>query len=118
MSVGRHWYKIGTRQPDRGGAATALPIRALGSRSFPQSRLGLSVIAADRQQVTPETRALLSLVELDRPRRSWGLARRHAGLGFLWATIYSGLGLLSTLCICGRLWTDILRDAPGRLRAA
>jgi hypothetical protein len=128
-----------------------LPILAL------VPRLGLSVIAADRQPVTPETRALLLWWSSAALAVLVGLAeiyvgatvvsRRHTGLAFVWATITillnalivplslsglqaepfweilgspalrvawsSGLGLLSTLCVCGCLWSDILRDGSG-----
>lgn len=120
-------------------------------------RLGLSVLAADRQQVTPETRALLLWWSSAALAVLVGLAeiyvgatvvsRRHTGLAFVWATITvllnalivplslsglqaepfweilgspalriawsSGLGLLSTLCVCGCLLADILRDSSG-----
>jgi hypothetical protein len=128
-----------------------LPILAL------VPRLGLSVIAADRQSVTPEARALLLWWSSAALAVLVGLAeiyigatvvsRRHTGLAFVWATITillnalivplslsglqaepfweilgspalrvawsSGLGLLSTLCVCGCLWSDILRDNSG-----
>jgi len=128
-----------------------LPILAL------VPRLGLSVLAADRQQVAPETRGLLLWWSSAALAVLVGLAeiyigatvvsRRHTGLAFLWATITvllnslivplslsglqaepfweilgsptlriawsAGLGLLSTLCVCGCLWADILRDGSG-----
>jgi hypothetical protein len=120
-------------------------------------RLGLSVIAADRQQVAVETKALLLWWSSAALAVLVGLAeiyigatvvsRRHKGLAFVWATMTvllnalivplslsglqaepfweilgspalriawsSGLGLLSTLCVCGCLWSDILRDGSG-----
>lgn len=128
-----------------------LPILAL------VPRLGLSVIAADRQIVSPETRALLLWSSSGALAVLVGLAeiyvgatvvsRRHMRLAFLWATMTvllnalivplslsglqaepfweilgspslriawsSGLGLLSTLCVWGCLWSDILRDGSG-----
>ncbi len=128
-----------------------LPILAL------VPRLGLSVIAADRQQVTPETRSFLLWWSSAALAVLVGLAEiyvgatvvslRHAALALLWAAITvllnalivplslsglqaepfwkilgsptlriawsSGLGLLSTLCVCGCLWADILRDGSG-----
>ena len=120
-------------------------------------RLGLSVIAADRQQVAPETRALLLWWSSAALAALVGLAeiyvgvmvvsRRHAGLALVWGTITAllnalivplslsglqaepfweilgspalrvawsaGLGLLSTLCVGGCLWADILREGSG-----
>jgi len=128
-----------------------LPILAL------VPRLGLSVIAADRQPVAAETRALLLWWSSAALAVLVGLAeiyvgatvvsRRHTGLALVWATITAllnalivplslsglqaqpfweilgspilrvawsaGLGLLSTLCVCGCLWADILRDGSG-----
>jgi hypothetical protein len=90
-----------------------LPILAL------VPRLGLSVIAADRQEVSPETRALLLWWSSAALAVLVGLAeiyvgttvvsRRHKGLAFVWAWS-AGLGVLSTLCVCGCLWADVLRD--------
>lgn len=128
-----------------------LPILAL------VPRLGLSVLAADRQQVAPETRGFLLWWSSAALAVLVGLAeiyigatvvsRRHTSLAFLWAMVTvllnalivplslsglqaepfwkilgssvlrvawsSGLGLLSTLCVCGCLWADILHDASG-----
>lgn len=128
-----------------------LPILAL------VPRLGLSVIAADRQQVALETKALLLWWSSGALAVLVGLAeiyvgatvvsRRHRGLALVWATMTvllnalivplslsglqaepfweilgspalriawsSGLGLLSTLCVWGCLWSDILRDGSG-----
>lgn len=120
-------------------------------------RLGLSVIAADRQQVAPDARALLLWWSSAALAVLVGLAeiyvgvtvvsRRHAGLAFVWTAITallnalivplslsglqavpfweilgspslrvawsSGLGLLSTLCVWGCLWADVLHDGSG-----
>jgi hypothetical protein len=125
-----------------------LPILAL------VPRLGLSVLAADRQAVSADTRAdllwwssaalavLVGLAEIY--IGATVVSRRHYGLGVLWAATTaltnalivplslsglqaepvwailgstslrvawsSGLGLLSTLCVCGCLWSDLLRE--------
>jgi hypothetical protein len=117
-------------------------------------RLGLVVLAADRQTVAPETRTALLWISSAALAALVGLAevyigmavvsRRNAGLALLWVAItlslsalivplsvsgleavpvwhilYSrslrvvwgaGLGLLSTLCVCGCLWADVLRE--------
>lgn len=134
-----------------GRLISLLPILAL------VPRLGLSVIAADRQQLAPETRTLLLWWSSAALAVLVGLAeiyvgatvvsRRHMPLAFLWATMTvllnalivplslsglqaepfweilrspalriawsSGLGLLSTLCVWGCLWSDILREGSG-----
>jgi len=120
-------------------------------------RLGLVVLAADRQQVAPETRAILYWSSSAALAVLVGLAevyvgiavvsRRHAGLATLWVAITvllnalivplsvsgleavpvweilgsrglqvawgAGLGLLSTLCVCGCLWADVVREGSG-----
>lgn len=120
-------------------------------------RLGLVVLAADRQEVTPETRAALLWSSSAALAVLVGLAevyvgiavvsRRHAGLASLWVAITvllnaliiplsvsgleavpvweilgsrglqvawgTGLGLLSTLCVCGCLWADVVREGSG-----
>ena len=125
-----------------------LPILAL------VPRLGLVVLAADRQAVAPETRAALLWISSAALAALVGLAevyvgmavvsRRHSGLALLWVAITlslntlivplavsgleavpvwqildsrslrvawgAGLGLLSTLCVCGCLWADVLRE--------
>lgn len=131
-----------------GRLISLLPILAL------VPRLGLSVIAADRQHVAPETRSLLLWWSSAALAVLVGLAeiyvgatvvsRRQMRLAFLWATMTvllnalivplslsglqaepfweilgssalriawsSGLGLLSTLCVWGCLWSDLLRN--------
>src|SRR6185295_7292015 len=120
-------------------------------------RLGLVVLAADRQQVAPETRAALLWLSSTALAVLVGLAevyvgiavvsRRHGGLASLWVGITvllnalvvplsvsgleavpvweilgsrglqvawgAGIGLLSTLCVCGCLWADVVRDGSG-----
>ncbi len=120
-------------------------------------RLGLVVLAADRQQVSPDTRAALLWLSSSALAVLVGLAevyvglavisRRHAGLASLWVGITvllnalivplsvsgleavpvweilgsrplqvawgAGLGLLSTLCVCGCLWADLVREGSG-----
>jgi hypothetical protein len=120
-------------------------------------RLGLSVLAADRQEVAPETRAFLLWWSSAALAILVGIAevyvgatvvsRRHTGLALVWALITvllnalivplslsglqaepfweildnptlrvawsSGLGLLSTLCVCGCLWADLLNEGSG-----
>lgn len=120
-------------------------------------RLGLVVLAADRQEVSPDTRAALLWLSSAALAVLVGLAevyvgfavisRRHAGLAGLWVAITvllnalvvplsvsgleavpvweilgsrglqvawgAGLGLLSTLCVCGCLWADVLRESSG-----
>jgi len=120
-------------------------------------RLGLVVLAADRQPVAPDTRAALLWLSSAALAVLVGLAevyigiavvsRRHAGLASLWVTITvllnalivplsvsgleavqvweilstpglqvawgTGLGLLSTLCVCGCLWADVVREGSG-----
>lgn len=117
-------------------------------------RLGLVVLAADRQAIAPETRTALLWISSAALAALVGLAevyvgmavvsRRNVGLALLWVaitlslnalivplsvsgleavpvwTILSsralrvawgvGLGLLSTLCVCGCLWADVLRE--------
>jgi hypothetical protein len=117
-------------------------------------RLGLVVLAADRQEVASDTRAALLWLSSSALAALVGLAevyvglavlsRRHAGLASLWVAITillnalivplsvsgleavpvweilgsrglqvawgAGLGLLSTLCVCGCLWADVLRE--------
>lgn len=117
-------------------------------------RLGLVVLAADRQTVAPETRTALLWISSAALAALVGLAevyigmavvsRRNAGLAMLWVAITlslnalivplsvsgleavpvwqilssrsfrvvwgAGLGLLSTLCVCGCLWADVLRE--------
>jgi hypothetical protein len=128
-----------------------LPILAL------VPRLGLVVLAADRQMVAPETRtallwissaALAALVGLSEVYIGMAVvSRRNAGLALLWVGITLslnalivplsvsgleavpvwqilssrslrivwgvGLGVLSTLCVCGCLWADVLRESSG-----
>ena len=118
-------------------------------------RLGLVVVAADRQQVATDTRAALLWLSSAALAVLVGLAevyvgvavvsRRHAGLAVVWVAITvllnalivplsvsgleavpvweilgsprlqvawgAGLGLLSTLCVCGCLWADVVRDS-------
>jgi hypothetical protein len=120
-------------------------------------RLGLVIVAADRQQVSPETRAALLWISSAALAVLVGLAevyvgsavvrRRHGGLAAVWVGITvllnaliiplslsgleaaplwtilgsrllevawgAGLGLLSTLCVCGCLWADVVRDGSG-----
>jgi hypothetical protein len=120
-------------------------------------RLGLVVLAADRQEVSPDARAALLWMSSSALAVLVGLAevyvgfavisRRHAGLGGLWVAITvllnalivplsvsgleavpvweilasrglqvawgAGLGLLSTLCVCGCLWADVVREDSG-----
>jgi len=120
-------------------------------------RLGLVVLAADRQQVSPDTRAALLWLSSSALAVLVGLAevyvglavisRRHTGLASLWVAITvllnalivplslsgleavpvweilgsrglqvawgAGLGLLSTLCVCGCLWADLVREGSG-----
>jgi hypothetical protein len=120
-------------------------------------RLGLMVIAADRQAVGPETRAALLWVSSASLAALVGFAevyvgvavvsRRHGGLALVWAGITillnaliiplsisgleampvweilgsralrvawgSGLGLLSSLCVGGCLWADVVLDSSG-----
>jgi hypothetical protein len=120
-------------------------------------RLGLVVLAADRQEVSPESRAALLWLSSSALAVLVGLAevyvgfavisRRHSGLAGLWVSITvllnalivplsvsgleavpvweilgsrglqvawgAGLGLLSTLCVCGCLWADVVREDPG-----
>jgi hypothetical protein len=117
-------------------------------------RLGLVVLAADRQDVASDTRAALLWLSSSALAALVGLAevyvglavlsRRHAGLAGLWVAITvllnalivplsvsgleavpvweilgsrglqvawgAGLGLLSTLCVCGCLWADVVRE--------
>lgn len=126
-----------------------LPILAL------VPRLGLVVLAADRQTVAPETRTALLWISSAALAALVGLAevyigmavvsRRNAGLALLWVAITLslnalivplsvsgleavpvwqilssrslrivwgvGLGVLSTLCVCGCLWADVLRKS-------
>jgi hypothetical protein len=123
-------------------------------------RLGLVVLAADRQSVTLETRSALLWISSAALAALVGLAevyvgmavvsRRHAGLALLWVAITvvlnalvvplsisgleaiplwqilssrplqvtwgAGLGLLSTLCVCGCLWADVVREGSGLAR--
>jgi len=120
-------------------------------------RLGLVVLAADRQQVAPDTRAALLWLSSAALAVLVGLAevyvgiavvsRRHGGLASLWVGITvllnalvvplavsgleavpvweilgsrglqvawgAGIGLLSTLCVGGCLWADVVRDGSG-----
>jgi hypothetical protein len=120
-------------------------------------RLGLVVLAADRQPVAAETRAALLWLSAAALAVLVGLAevyvgmavvsRRHGGLASLWVAITvllnalivplsvsgleavpvweilgsrglqvawgAGLGLLSTLCVCGCLWADVVREGSG-----
>ena len=120
-------------------------------------RLGLVIIAADRQQVAPDTRATLLWLSSASLAVLVGLAevyvgsavvsRRHGGLAVVWVAITAllnalilplslsglqaapiwdilgsrpvqvvwgaGLGLLSTLCVCGCLWADVVHDGSG-----
>ncbi|HEY0558441.1 MAG TPA: hypothetical protein VGG20_29590 [Thermoanaerobaculia bacterium] len=120
-------------------------------------RLGLVVLAADRQPVTPETRAALLWLSSTALAVLVGLAevyigiavvsKRHGGLAGLWVALTvllnalivplsvsgleavpvweilgspalqvawgAGLGLLSTLCVCGCLWADVVREGSG-----
>lgn len=124
-------------------------------------RLGLVVLAADRQEVAPQTRMALLWLSSAALAVLVGLAevyvgiavvsRRHKGLGLLWVTLTvllnalivplsvsgleavpvweilgsrglqvawgAGLGLLSTLCVCGCLWADIVREGSGLAEA-
>jgi hypothetical protein len=120
-------------------------------------RLGLVVLASDRQTVAPETRAMLLWISSAALAVLVGLAElyvglavvsaRHKGLAALWVVLTvllntlivplsvsgleavpiweilgsrplqvawgSGLGLLSTLCVCGCLWADLVREGSG-----
>jgi len=120
-------------------------------------RLGLVVLASDRQQVAPDTRVALLWLSSAALAVLVGLAevyvgiavvsRRHGGLATLWVAITillnalivplsvsgleavpvweilgsrglevawgAGLGLLSTLCVCGCLWADVVREGSG-----
>jgi hypothetical protein len=131
-----------------GRLISLLPIIAL------VPRLGLVVIAADRQTVAPETRAALLWISSTALAALVGLAevyigvavvsRRHRGLALVWIALTlalnalivplsvsglealpvwqilssrvlrvawgAGLGLLSTLCVCGCLWADVVRE--------
>jgi len=117
-------------------------------------RLGLIVIAADRQTVAADTRAALLWISSGSLAALVGCAevyvgvavvsRRHGGLALVWAGITlllnalivplsisgleaipvweilssralrlawgAGLGLLSTLCVGGCLWADVVRE--------
>lgn len=128
-----------------------LPILAL------VPRLGLVVLATDRQAVAAETRVGLLWLSSAALAVLVGLAevyigiavvsRRHGGLAALWVALTvllntlivplsvsgleavpvweilgsrglqvawgAGLGLLSTLCVCGCLWADVVRDGSG-----
>ncbi|HET9677538.1 MAG TPA: hypothetical protein VFP21_08560, partial [Solirubrobacterales bacterium] len=128
-----------------------LPILAL------VPRLGLVVMATDRQQVGVDTRmallwsssvALAVLVGLSEAYVGMAVvSRKHAGLAMVWLGITvllnvlivplsvsgleavpiwdilgsrllrvgwgAGLGLLSTLCVGGCLWADVVRDGSG-----
>lgn len=128
-----------------------LPILAL------VPRLGLVIVAADRQPVAPETRAALLWTSSAALAVLVGLAevyigsavvsRRHGGLAAVWVAITvllnalivplslsgleaaplwvilgsrwteaawsAGLGLLSTLCVCGCLWADVVSEGSG-----
>jgi hypothetical protein len=131
-----------------GKLISLLPIPAL----IP--RLGLVMIASDRQVVAADTReallwvsssALALLAGLAELYIGWAVvSRRHGGLGALWVVLTvllnalivplsvsgleavpvweilhsralqvawgAGLGLLSTVCVCGCLWADVLRE--------
>jgi hypothetical protein len=131
-----------------GRLISLLPIIAL------VPRLGLVVLAADRQAVAPETRTALLWISSTALAALVGLAeayigvavvsRRHRGLALLWVALTlalnalivplsvsglealpvwqilssrvlrvawgAGLGLLSTLCVCGCLWADVVRE--------
>jgi uncharacterized membrane protein YqjE len=131
-----------------GRLISLLPIIAL------VPRLGLVVIASDRQTVGPETCAALLWISSTTLATLVGLAevyigvavvsRRHRGLALLWIALTlalnalivplsvsglealpvwqilssrvlrvawgAGLGLLSTLCVCGCLWADVVRE--------
>jgi hypothetical protein len=120
-------------------------------------RLGLVILAADRQTIDPNTRAALLWISSAALAVLVGLAeayvgmavvsRRHGGLAMLWVAITvvlnalivpltvsglqaislwqilaspalqitwgAGLGLLSTLCVCGCLWADVVREGSG-----
>jgi hypothetical protein len=120
-------------------------------------RLGLVVLATDRQQVAPETRVALLWLSSAALAVLVGLAevyigiavvsRRHGGLAALWVALTvllnalivplsvsgleavpvweilgspglqvawgAGLGVLSTLCVCGCLWADVVREGSG-----
>ena len=137
--------------PRPGRLISLLPILAI------VPRLGLVVIAADRQTVTPSNRAALLWISSAALAALVGLAevyvgmavvsRRHPGLALLWVAITvvlnvlivplsvsglealplwqilssrtlrvawgAGLGLLSTLCVCGCLWADVVREGSG-----
>lgn len=124
-------------------------------------RLGLVVLASDRQQVAPATRVALLWLSSGALAVLVGLAevyigvavvsRRHRGLAVLWVGITvllnalivplsvsgleavpvweilasrglevswgAGLGLLSTLCVCGCLWADVVREGSGLAEA-
>jgi len=131
-----------------GRLISLLPIIAL------VPRLGLVVLAADRQTVAPDTRTALLWISSTALAALVGLAevyigvavvsRRHRGLALLWVALTlalnalivplsvsglealpvwqilssrvlrvawgAGLGLLSTLCVCGCLWADVVRE--------
>jgi hypothetical protein len=120
-------------------------------------RLGLVIIAADRQQVAPGTKATLLWLSSAALAVLVGLAevyvgsavvsKRHGGLAVVWVGITvllnalilpltlsglqavplwnilgsellqvvwsAGLGVLSTLCVCGCLWADVVHDSSG-----
>jgi hypothetical protein len=120
-------------------------------------RLGLVVLASDRQEVSADSRAALLWLSAAALAVLVGLAevyigiavvsRRHGGLAALWVAITillnalivplsvsgleavpvweilasrslqvgwgAGLGLLSTLCVCGCLWADVVREGSG-----
>src|SRR5436853_3559712 len=120
-------------------------------------RLGLVVLATDRQQVAPDTRAALLWLSSTALAVLVGLAevyigiavvsKRHGGLAGLWVALTvllnalivplsvsgleavpvweilgsralqvawgAGLGLLSTLCVGGCLWADVVREGSG-----
>jgi hypothetical protein len=134
-----------------GRLTSLLPIVAL------VPRLGLIVLASDRQTVSPETRTTLLWISAAALAVLAGVAelyvgmavvsRRHGGLAALWVVLTvllnalvvplsvsgleavpvweilnsrllqvawgSGLGLLSTLCVCGCLWADTVRERSG-----
>jgi uncharacterized membrane protein YqjE len=131
-----------------GRLISLLPIIAL------VPRLGLVVLAADRQTVAPDTRSALLWISSTALAALVGLAevyigvavvsRQHRGLALLWVALTlalnalivplsvsglealpvwqilssrvlrvawgAGLGLLSTLCVCGCLWADVVRE--------
>ena len=134
-----------------GRLTSLLPIVAL------VPRLGLIVLASDRQTVSPETRTVLLWISAAALAVLAGVAelyvgmavvsRRHGGLAALWVVLTvllnalvvplsvsgleavpvweilgsrflqvawgSGLGLLSTLCVCGCLWADTVQEGSG-----